>query len=113
VPEEWRFGLASIRYDDLICLAFRHRWVPTAGEYRILGGARVILWELTCESGCGGKATELRDEQGFRIPGTQRQYRHTDQYSRSTGYSQGEYITEIHERQRDMRRESKRTRRLG
>jgi hypothetical protein len=98
-----KYGISSIHYDDLVCLAYRHRWVPRAGEYRILGGAKVILWELQCDSGCGCKATELRDAEGFRIPGTQRQYQHTNRYKSSTGYTQAEYITEIHHRLSDAR----------
>lgn len=92
--------LAALEYEDLLCLALRHRWVPHEGEAGVVGGARVIRWVLKCETGCGCTAFEWRDLHGNRVPGTQRQYQHTDQYKRSTGYSQGEYFTELLRRER-------------
>ena len=40
----------------------------------------------------------MRDDNDFRIPGTQRQYGLTEEYSRCTGYYQNEYVGEIRRR---------------
>jgi hypothetical protein len=105
--DDWKFDLRSIAYEDLICLALRHRWIPYEGRAGVLNGDKIILWDLKCDSGCQCTAQEWRDLFGNRIPGTQRQYSHTDSYKRSTGYTQGEYFAEIQRRQRAARRASK------
>lgn len=99
-----KYGMGSIHYDDLICLALRHRWIPRAGEYYIMNGLKAIRWDLSCESGCGCTARDYRDYDGNRISGTQRVYSYTDRYKSSTGYTQAEYITEIHQRLSDARK---------
>lgn len=95
--------LLEIDYDDLICLALRHRWIPYEGEAGVVDGKRIIRWRIKCESGCNSRASEWRDLQGVRVPGTQRQYYLTDRYSQSTGYMQSEYFTELHRRNQASR----------
>lgn len=95
-------SLSDIAYEELLCLAYRHRWVPRAAQAGVVGGTRVWDWELKCETGCGARATEWRDNFGARLPGTSRQYYHTQSYRQATGYSQGEYIMELARRQRKV-----------
>lgn len=94
--------LSTVRLEVLICLAFRHRWIPYEGESGVAGGSKVIRWILRCESGCGCSSNEWRDLFGFRLPGTQREYEYTDEYREALalGHSQAEIITEIRLRRR-------------
>lgn len=97
-------GLESQTYGELLCHAYRHRWIPYAGQAGVVGARKVEQWELKCENGCDSSATEWREMDGERVEGTQRQYDLTESYSAGTGHTQGEYITEIRKRQRKQKR---------
>lgn len=84
----------------LLCRVFRyHRWVPVSARAGLVAGARVWDWELICETGCSNRATEWLDDFGFRLPGTRRQYRPTDEWRQSAGFAHNELVTELVRRQ--------------
>jgi hypothetical protein len=88
--------IKSVRLEMLRCIALRHRWIPYEGEAGVAGGARVIRWVLKCQGGCGSEANEWRDLQGFRLPGTQRQYELSEEYkSALAAFTQAEAWVEI------------------
>lgn len=88
--------LNQIPYDNLLCLALRHRWTPTVGSTDILvSGSRCRQWTLHCNDGCDSTAIEWRDMSDNRLPGTYRQYQLTDDYKDSLGYTQSEYLGEL------------------
>jgi len=91
--------LSEQSYDELLCHALRHRWIPVAANVgKVVLGSRTWDWLLHCASGCGSRATEWRDDMGARLPGTQRQYYPTDSYRAGCGFRQHEYLTEIRRR---------------
>lgn len=74
-------SITTVDIDLLQCYVLRHRWQLRAGLVTnvIVEGEPVIEWDLVC-TGCDSHATELRDAQGKRYPGTTRTYDLHDDY---------------------------------
>ena len=88
---------------DLLCHAWRHRWLLESGQAMVLAGQRAWDDLMRCE-GCGSTKVVLRWSDGTPVKPNQPKYTLTLSYSDGLGYSQAEYITEIRRRiRREMR----------
>lgn len=103
-----RTQVTSLSEGILLCKVFRyHRWIPVAARAGVVDGARVWDWELSCETGCGNRATEWMDDFGYRLPGTKRNYFPTKEWQDAGIFERGELVVELIQRMKASNRVEK------